>query len=367
LASSSHTRARYLEKKTPSLSLCRLCLRRRSFSRQKNPAALPAHLHRLSSLSLSLIFLSHVEALYFYRQPSFFLARCFCSSSCARVHLLCSSGARSASSSSRPCVAPSRAHLSAMACPLFFLGLRAVLPWHPPCSPLCSPAGSPASVTLHAQRPGSSPSHSPGFWLPARTLCSTALSPSPAESPADSIHGVLLLFLSLVFSLLDPSSLPSHPYSSMAASSLCCLLRRAPSPQPRSPPCRVPAELLRTAPCRGFPFLRAVALLLALRARSSAPARSRFLGSPWSLRARFCPVRVLLGRPRDTSSMAAIRRRVPTCAPAPCVAFHSPKPEFASRPCLSVCCCSSLDLAQVAAMVIRCLARADSRSLISPS
>jgi hypothetical protein len=98
-----------------------------------------------------------------------------------------------------------------------------------------------------------------------------------------------------------------------------------------------------------------------------SPARSRFLGSLWSLRARFCPVRVLLGRPRDTSSMAAVRRRVPTCAPAPCVAFHSPKPEFASRPCLSVCCCSSLDLAQVAAMVVRCLARADSRSLISPS
>jgi hypothetical protein len=45
------------------------------------------------------------------------------------------------------------------------------------CSPLCSPAGSPASVTLLAQRPRSSPSHSPGFKLPARTLCSTALSP----------------------------------------------------------------------------------------------------------------------------------------------------------------------------------------------
>jgi hypothetical protein len=112
--------------------------------------------------------------------------------------------------------------------------------------------------------------------------------------------------------LLDPSSLPSRPYSSMAASSLCCLLRRAPSPQPRSPPCRVPAELLRTAPCRGFPFLRAVALLLALCARSSAPARSRFLGSPWSLRARFGPVRVLLARPRGTSYMAAIYRRVPS-------------------------------------------------------
>jgi hypothetical protein len=154
------------------------------------------------------------------------------------------------------------------------------------------------------------------------------------------------------------------PLIPMAESLPRLLLNRAPA--------LLAVELLRTrrpelAPDPCLPRSCAVALLLALRVRSSAPARSRFLGSPWSLRARFCPVRVLLARPRGTSSMAAVRRRVPMRAPAPCVAFHSPKPEFASRPCLPVCCCSSSDLAQVAAMVVQCLTRADSRSLISPS
>jgi hypothetical protein len=158
------------------------------------------------------------------------------------------------------------------------------------------------------------------------------------------------------------------------------------APSPNSHGARPPISISLTAPCSLLHELSRVLCRAELApdpclSRSCAPssccslcacgplppARSRFLGSPWSLRARFCPVRVPLARPRGTSYMAAVCRRVPTRALSPGVAFHSPKPEFASRPCLPVCCCSSLDLTQVAAMVVRCLARADSRSLISPS
>jgi hypothetical protein len=146
--------------------------------------------------------------------------------------------------------------------------------------------------------------------------------------------------------------LPLRPCSGLRAE----LLQLVPMAAPSSSPLRVcsPYVLIsRVCPelCAPRNFLARLSLS---RVRCSSLARR-------------CPVRVLLAHPRGTSYMSAVRRRVPTRAPAPCVAFYSPKPEFVSRLCLPVCCCSSSDLAQVAAMVVRCLARADLRLLISPS
>jgi hypothetical protein len=151
-------------------------------------------------------------------------------------------------------------------------------------------------------------------WLPRASSLSPRLAPSPnshGARPAISI------------SLTVPCSL-LHELSRV-------LCRAELVPDPCLPRSCAPSPCCSLCACGPLP-----------------PARSRFLGSPWSLRGRFCPVRVPLARPRGTSYMAAVRRRVPrvpTRAPSPCVAFHSPKPEFASRPCLPVCCYSSSDLA----------------------
>jgi hypothetical protein len=65
--------------------------------------------------------------------------------------------------------------------------------------------------------------------------------PSPAPSVRRAKLPLLVLrALEIFFSTARLCS-PSRPYSSMAASSLCCLFRRAPSSQPKSPSCRAPA------------------------------------------------------------------------------------------------------------------------------
>jgi hypothetical protein len=136
--------------------------------------------------------------------------------------------------------------------------------------------------------------------LPCRALCSLALcracscaqraQPAPCRVPAELLRtapcrGFLFLRLPWPPSPLVVAPLPRRvPLIPMAESLTRLLLNRAPA--------LLAVELLRTrrpelAPDPCLPRSCAVALLLALRVWSSAPARSRFLGSPWSLRARF--------------------------------------------------------------------------------
>jgi hypothetical protein len=94
---------------------------------------------------------------------------------------------------------------------------------------------------------------------PARSVSRPSLAPSvcTAKLPLLVLRALEIFFFARLCS-------PSRPYSSMAASSLCCLLRRAPSSQPKSPSCRAPAMAhlcsfssslcITELPCRALAF-----------------------------------------------------------------------------------------------------------------